>query len=293
VKNNGKPCVGDTEKTEECNNFPCPVDGIWKQWGSWEECSASCGGGIKTRKRECEGPFNGGLECAGDASEEATCGETLCPVDGVFKDWSPWGECSKSCGGGVQERTRECHGPFYGGAECDGDFKETQVCSTTACPIDGVWSKWSDWTDCSKTCAGGFTERSRTCEGPFYGGKDCDGKAKETKECNPTPCPIDGYWKDWGIWGECSKNCGGGEKKRTRECVGPQYGGVDCDSIGSGKHEEFESCNTNPCPIDGYWEDWGPWSECVNGEQIAVRICVDPQYGGENCLGEREKKQKC
>lgn len=291
VAHGGKPCVGDTEKTEGCNDFACPVDGKWTKWGAWEECTVSCGGGTKTRERSCDGPFYGGADCVGDNLETAECGTSKCPVDGVLGKWSVWSDCSKDCGGGEQERTRECEGPFYGGKDCDGKRKEVQNCNVIKCPIDGTWEPWGKWSDCSKTCAGGITERTRTCHGPFYGGLDCDGASREDRECNKSPCPINGEWKAWGVWGSCSKSCGGGERKRTRECQGPQYGGDDCEGD---EFQQIEECNTSLCPIDGVWGDWGVWGECdASGKQYATRECIGPQYGGNDCEGPREKSQDC
>ena len=44
------------------------VDGQWGDWRKWSACSRSCGGGIRSRARECDGPApaNGGLYCKGD-----------------------------------------------------------------------------------------------------------------------------------------------------------------------------------------------------------------------------------
>jgi len=289
VANGGKPCVGDTVKTETCNDFQCPVDGKWLKWGEWKECSVSCGGGTRSRDRQCDGPFYGGNDCVGKATEEEACGEGNCPVDGVFGDWSSWSDCDQECGGGEQTKERKCEGPFFGGKDCDGPREKKQPCNTFSCPIDGVWKPWGQWTECSKTCAGGEKTKERTCEGPFYGGRDCVGKSKETMACNDNPCPIDGKWKEWAPWGDCSATCGGGTRKRERVCEAPQFGGYDCE----GEHEQTEECETGQCPIDGVWKDWGPWGECVDGQQTSTRECDGPQFGGEDCQGDRQRTQNC
>ena len=36
--------------------------------------------------------------------------------------------------------------------------------------------------------------------------------------CELDDCPPQTEWGPWGPWGECSKNCGGGKRKRKREC---------------------------------------------------------------------------
>ena len=43
------------------------------QWSEWTECSASCGGGIRTRKTVC----NSGEECVKQSTEEP-CNTYLC-----------------------------------------------------------------------------------------------------------------------------------------------------------------------------------------------------------------------
>ena len=57
------------------------VDGGWAYWGEFGECSASCGGGEKTRERSCThpAPSNGGAECKGDSKESMSCNEEPCP----------------------------------------------------------------------------------------------------------------------------------------------------------------------------------------------------------------------
>ena len=61
-------------------NFFSLVDCQWNEWGSWESCPVTCGGGIQTRIRskKVEEQF-GGLECAGEDTESQTCGCDPCP----------------------------------------------------------------------------------------------------------------------------------------------------------------------------------------------------------------------
>ena len=55
--------------------------------------------------------------------------------------------------------------------------------------VDGYWTEWSDWNDCSKSCGNGLHTRTRQCIPPKYGGADCTGSATETAQCNTHPCP--------------------------------------------------------------------------------------------------------
>ena len=59
-------------------------------------------------------------------------------VDGGYTDWTEFSECTVSCGGGTQERSRDCTKPkpAHGGRDCEGlgPAKESQTCNTEACP---------------------------------------------------------------------------------------------------------------------------------------------------------------
>jgi hypothetical protein len=63
-------------------------------------------------------------------------------VDGNWNEWSSWSACSASCSQGRQQRTRECNGPSYGGAECQGHWVETRDCFLQQCP--GQASTWGE-----------------------------------------------------------------------------------------------------------------------------------------------------
>lgn len=60
-------------------------------------------------------------------------------VDGGWAAWGPWGECSRTCGGGVQFSHRECKDPEpqNGGRYCLGRRTKYQSCHTEECPPSG------------------------------------------------------------------------------------------------------------------------------------------------------------
>merc|ERR1712072_15546 len=61
------------------------------------------------------------------------CNTQGCPIHYDVKTWDNWSDCSVSCGGGTQKRTRVCVGPAFGGDECP-DTSEERVCKTEVCP---------------------------------------------------------------------------------------------------------------------------------------------------------------
>ena len=85
---------------------PCP--GEWQEWGQWSNCDRSCFDGIRVRERACTSGTP--ALCDGSERDMEVCNQDVC-YDWTTKgwtDWSAWGDCSKSCGGGVRERRRVC-----------------------------------------------------------------------------------------------------------------------------------------------------------------------------------------
>lgn len=58
-----------------------PGDGGWGQWSNWTECTKSCGGGVRSRKRECDSPSpeGEGNYCEGLGTEVTACNTDHCP----------------------------------------------------------------------------------------------------------------------------------------------------------------------------------------------------------------------
>uniref|UniRef100_A0A8C9S0A9 ADAM metallopeptidase with thrombospondin type 1 motif 14 n=1 Tax=Scleropages formosus TaxID=113540 RepID=A0A8C9S0A9_SCLFO len=56
--------------------------------------------------------------------------------DGSWGSWSKFGFCSRTCGGGVRSRSRQCDNPppAYGGRDCPGSAFDYQMCNSEECP---------------------------------------------------------------------------------------------------------------------------------------------------------------
>lgn len=85
--------------------------------------------------------------------------------------------------------------------------------------VDGGWSSWTKWSNCSKTCGEGVSKRVRLCDNPPQQGNGtiCQGINSESKSCKISNCPvINGKWSVWSSWSECDKTCEQGLKVRIR-----------------------------------------------------------------------------
>ncbi|XP_053329641.1 A disintegrin and metalloproteinase with thrombospondin motifs 13 isoform X2 [Spea bombifrons] len=56
-------------------------------------------------------------------------------VHGAWSSWSSFSSCSRSCGGGVVTRKRQCNNPrpAFGGHDCEGPHVQAEMCNTHAC----------------------------------------------------------------------------------------------------------------------------------------------------------------
>ncbi|XP_075885679.1 A disintegrin and metalloproteinase with thrombospondin motifs 6 isoform X3 [Nelusetta ayraudi] len=89
-------------------------------------------------------PAAEGTLCQTGSIEKGWCYQGECvafgtwpqSVDGGWGPWSIWGECSRTCGGGVSSSMRHCDSPAPsgGGKYCLGERKRYRSCNTDACP---------------------------------------------------------------------------------------------------------------------------------------------------------------
>ncbi|XP_035696727.1 uncharacterized protein LOC118430123 [Branchiostoma floridae] len=254
----GKGCPGSRTQQRQCHQDPCAADGEWSEWREYSECTLECGRGTQQRTRVCLGQEGTGAPCEGPAVETRRCNEMPCPADGRWSEWSEWGQCSVSCGGGIANRTRACDNPApgWGGRDCEGNDTEIQGCGSDPCPGEVYWSTWSDFSPCPATCGNATHSRTRACmNGTTVEPESvCNGTTADTQDwkiCTNNPCPVDGGWGAWMEWSRCTRRCGGGTRQRTRICnnPAPEYAGQRCDgdSDGRGIQTVTGQCNEHLC----------------------------------------------
>ena len=156
------------------------------------------------------------------------------------------------------------------------------------------WTNWGEWSECTQTCGGGMTKRSRQCVVPKRrNGKSledeneeelpCPGPSMSVLFCNLEDCPPSVFeWTQWSSWSDCSRECGDkGNRHRQRECeivesVAKSQGLVVSpkDANCPGKKTEAGKCNIRPC---SQWTEWGTWTTCSascgDGQQSRKRSC--------------------
>lgn len=272
----GKACPF-LKETRSCNETPCPIDCQLSTWSSWNPCTAKCGGGQRLRTRYIlVSPQYNGTVC-GDLYEYEECGTDPCPVSCQMGPWGPWDRDCPSCvpegtSPGIRTKTRSVtREAEHGGSECPADSK-SENCPTNYCPIDCVYTPWTDWTECSATCGGGIRQRFRTVRQPGrHGGIACTDTLSETESCNTKTCPVDCvyYWGPYHAPGsdlDCSLPCGGGEQQRDIHIVvQPTPDGVQCPPS-----PEKRPCNTLCCPQHC---EVGEWDRTVEECQTKPEFC--------------------
>lgn len=244
------------EQSQSCQIVPCPIHAEWANWGEWSDCSEWCGDGEKTRSRDRAVIAKyGGNDVEGPFTEVGGCFLKHCPVDCEVSEWEDEGDCSLTCGTGDQKQVRSVTtAAAHGGVECPSDMEQFLPCNEHSCPVDCVMSEWEDDGGCTKSCGGGKQYEMRyTTVAPQHGGVRCPRQTEQVFDCNIEKCPIDCVLSEWTGWSACDATCGPGESTRTRwEQVPAEHGGAAC----SGDMEEKQSCEVNPCAINGVWGEW-------------------------------------
>ena len=121
------------------SRFPQNCEGAWSDFGP---CSASCGGGTRSRAFQITRPAqNGGAACHEmNQLKTENCNDQPCPVDCVLLDWQPdVSGCSKLCGNGTVKETRGVQHDASHGGDCPDAASEQRErwvpCNVDPCPV--------------------------------------------------------------------------------------------------------------------------------------------------------------
>ncbi|XP_049591165.1 ADAMTS-like protein 1 isoform X3 [Syngnathus scovelli] len=242
----------ETLATEEPNFIP----------GAWQPCSRTCGTGTQRRTVKCRVLLSFSQtvadlpdeECKGikpalsqachripchmsegndEQQEEEEEGSEEENLEGEeLHEWEYDGftECSKSCGGGVQEAVVICLNKQTKMASanlslCVSARRPPPLlldCQTQPCP-----PRWEagGWSQCSASCGVGLMSRTVACaRRPSVGSnstevlpnENChDPKPNPIQACNRFDCPPTWETQEWG---KCSSRCGNGVEKRRVVC---------------------------------------------------------------------------
>ncbi|XP_036410900.1 SCO-spondin [Megalops cyprinoides] len=346
-------CTCESGRLVNCTDVSCNVDGQWSAWTPWSECSVTCGPGLQSRYRFCSSPerSGSGLPCLGPDRQDQLCVPASCDRNGGWGEWTTWTDCTKSCGGGVQSRRRECDSPtpVGEGDYCEGLSTEVISCNTNHCPVAPCSEvPGTAYSSCGPSCPRSCDDLAHCewrCEPGCYctegkvlsdNGTSCvdrndcpcldlstgqrllpgetvpapDGCNNCTCEggglvCSSNTCPVDGGWCEWSGWTPCSRTCGAEWVSRYRSCgcPEPKGSGAACPGVqevhgGLGVQIQRQPCPTVTfCPVHGSWGSWSPWSECDACEGVSVRTreCNSPpaRFGGLPCIGERHQSRSC
>nr|XP_046249394.1 A disintegrin and metalloproteinase with thrombospondin motifs 7 isoform X2 [Scatophagus argus] len=194
------------------------ASGFFWKYGSWTECSVTCGTGVQRQIVHCVEKTTGIVEehfcdpLTRPDDNQTSCNKDPCPATWWVGEWQ---KCSSSCGSsGQTKRTVLCiqavsveEQKALQPSECGHVPKPESLSSCNThipCPAD--WTAGS-WSKCSVSCGGGVRHRNVTCSRNT--GVDCDPQKKPhaVSSCYIQDCPqeVDNFGIDWSGSGWSSK----------------------------------------------------------------------------------------
>lgn len=189
-------------------------------------------------------------------------------------------ECSRTCGGGLQETKIIClkkdTNVMVTDSNCDPRLKpETQVlkCNKNICPPN--WDS-GNWSDCSVSCGQGMQTRHVLCKQlidsdlhPEVPTNRCDMRTRpeSARSCTPKPCA------EWthGNWSECSVNCGRGRQNREVYCQHINGHNTSESECNGPKPQSKKPCEMGQCAVGWMYSKWSRRCSSSCGTGVVTR----------------------
>uniref|UniRef100_A0A674EB22 Thrombospondin type-1 domain-containing protein 7A n=1 Tax=Salmo trutta TaxID=8032 RepID=A0A674EB22_SALTR len=247
------------------SQLPCPEDCVLSDWGAWSRCSlcngeerglgvsfftsrfypvffflhadwstcqlserAVCGSGIKTRMLDC-------VRSDGKSVDLKFCEQVKwqmnascvveCPVNCQLSDWSPWSECTQTCGlaGKLWRRRTMLQVPQGDGRPCPLQREQWKPCPVRPC-YQWRYSPWSECKSEGARCGEGLRFRNVSCFVSDGSGQE-EGSLVDDEMCGNLEPSVDGakrlctvcfytgdcYLTDWTVWSPCQLSCVSGD----------------------------------------------------------------------------------
>ncbi|XP_041481881.1 uncharacterized protein LOC121429044 isoform X7 [Lytechinus variegatus] len=252
-------------------------------------CSVTCGTGVETRVVACvdsEGTVVNDTFCTDERPSEMGECATPCPGVTYILFYGAYGECSVTCGDGVESRDAFCS-TSQGATEsieiCRSVFPSVVTerdCNLGTCPgtvVDTFFYVTNPVGDCSVTCGDGIQQLAVTCQnldGMTVDDANCASlqRPASSEVCMREPC-SEVYRYGATTFSVCSVTCGTGMQTRTVYCLNEANRVVDeafCSNLE--RPSESQSCTLQACSIT-YFYVAEPFPECTLtcGNQVFTR----------------------
>ncbi|XP_054472152.1 A disintegrin and metalloproteinase with thrombospondin motifs 18 [Anoplopoma fimbria] len=248
-------------QVQPCHTQACPPE--WST-GSWSQCSKTCGRGLRKRSVFCRSTDPGAKAVVVPDSmcrqhhrpkAQETCVLRRCPKNERLQ-WipTPWGECSRSCGSGIQKRELHC-----GERDSQGGYVELPVrrCRNTAKPL----------VDLQQVCNRGL----------------CPELPRAVPGRTSSSAVVLGWYSS--PWQQCSVSCGGGVQTRSIQCLRQGRPAAGC--LPHQRPVTSRACNTQFCHPVPPVPAQRPGRVTVAGPTLTDEHCLDhfswchlvPQHG--------------
>lgn len=265
----------------------------WRLTG-FTQCTHSCAGGIQITVYQCVTSADNSVVqqslCQWNlkpAQRQRVCNLQPCPPR-----WEPgeWGQCSKTCGAGMQIRSLLCKQLVDKNGARNQQMlpisycrqwerpAPSRNCNLQPCPPPANWTV-GEWSKCSVTCEKGVKQRVVTCvdiKNTSVNESFCkhNPKPPTTESCFAGSCKTD--WVVSHKWSQCSVPCGRGQQSRLVFCGRKGGDALPSDKCSHSKKPSLtRPCNNGKCQAIWVASEWSKCSvECGTGTQFRSVFCA-------------------